>query len=451
MTTASLAIVCIACQGALAAEARFCTHCGTPVEAGAPPLGDTAFAFGCRTCGGHGARLAADRVYCPECRWLRPLHPRYALDVDAFLWRLDADAMNVLRSLGPLTSAAQAASERVGRPWFEASVNGLRLGERQLPDVFALAIRAARIMALPTLPEIYVSGDQMWDATTLGTDTSAFIVLGSVLTNFRGDDLLYILGREMGHVRAGHALWKTVMQFLSGHARHRSIMGDGVMRLLNPAKLVESAIDAPLMAWARHAEITADRAGMLVVGKEEVARRVLTTWTLKSFPLQARISIDAWLEQENAIQPEMTRLSEWTMSSTPYLAGRLRLLKEFAASEPMRGWRAVIAHWTPPMPGPPAPPSGMPNAPAGVRPTTAPDADAVRLVCPQCREAMRIPKSALDGATGPVNVRCPNAACRAVLTVSPRPQAPAAPPPPAAPAATSDAGAMASETKPAEA
>ena len=92
--------------------------------------------------------LPASKVYCAGCRWLRPLGPDYVVPVETFLWRLDADAMRVLRSLGPLTSAAHAISERVGRPWFEASVNGLRLSERQLPDVFAIAIKAARIVGL---------------------------------------------------------------------------------------------------------------------------------------------------------------------------------------------------------------------------------------------------------------------------------------------------------------
>jgi Zn-dependent protease with chaperone function len=365
-------------------------------------------------------------VYCPTCRWLRPLYHRYDVDINAFLWRLDADAMNVLSAMGPLTAAAHAVSERVGRPWFEASVNGLRLSENQLPDVFLTAIRAARILALRYLPEIYISGEQMWDATTLGTDNAAFIVLGSVLTNFKGDDLLFVLGREMGHVRAGHALWKTVMQFVSGRSRHRSIMGDGVLKLLNPAKLVESAIDAPLMAWSRHSEITADRAGMLVVGKEDVARRVLMTWTLKSFPLVPRVNADAWLEQEQTIDGGMTSISEFTKSSAPYLAGRLRLLREFAASEEVRAWRAVVEHWAPaPAPQQPAPP--VASAPAGTPAPAArlqtqsppPDPNSIRLVCPSCKGAMRIPKTALD-AGEPVNVRCPNPSCKTVLTVTPK-------------------------------
>jgi len=418
---------CAGCAAPLAHGARFCIDCGSPVNAGIEQPHYHG-GFGCPACGGGGALLPRDKVYCSTCRWLRPLHEGYDVDINAFLWRLDADAMNVLCSMGPLTAAAHAASERVGRPWFEASVNGLRLSERQLPEIFLTAIRAARIMALRYLPEIYVSGEQMWDATTLGTDNSAFVVLGSVLTNFKGDDLLFVLGREMGHVRAGHALWKTVMQFVSGRARHRSIMGDGVLKLLNPAKLVESAIDAPLMAWSRHSEITADRAGMLVVGNEDVARRVLMTWTLKSFPLVPRVSADAWLEQEQTIDGGMTSISEFTMSSTPYLAGRLRLLRDFATSPEMHAWRAVVEHWSPAPPPQPASPHAGSSSQAGSaarpQPQAPPDPNSIRLVCPSCKGAMRIPKTVFD-AGEPVNVRCPSPSCKAVLTVTPKkPSAP---------------------------
>src|SRR5690606_771371 len=217
--------------------------------------------------GGDGSRLPADKVYCPACRWLRPLGPNYQMPVEAFLWRLDADAMNTLAGIGPLNSAAHGISEKVGRPWFEAAVNGVRLSEQQLPDIFELAVKAARIVGLQHLPEIYISGEQMWDSVTMGSQTSSFIALGSVLTNFRGDDLLYLLGREMGHAKAGHALWNTVVQLLAGRQPgNRSLMSDGMLSFLSPTKLIESGINAPLMAWQRHSAITADRAGLLCVG-----------------------------------------------------------------------------------------------------------------------------------------------------------------------------------------
>lgn len=377
----------------------------------------------CAECGGNGLSLPMNRVFCSSCRWLRPISPDYALPAESFLWKLDADAMNVLRSLGPLTLAARAVSERVGRPWFEASVNGLRLSEKQLPDIFALAVRAARTLSLPYMPEIYISGDQMWDANTLGTDTNAFVVLGSVLINFKEDELLFVLGREMGRVRAGHALWRTVTQLLTGRARHRSILGDGLLKMINPAKIAESALDAPLMAWSRHSEITADRAGMLCAAHPDIARRVLTTWTLKSFPLQSRIDPDAWREQEQAVAGGMSQLAEWTLSNTPYLAGRLRLLDEYARAEQWQGWRAVIEHWLPPIA---AGASGAASVAStngarakASRTPPADDPNLVRLICPHCNEGLRIPRTALTG-TAPVNVRCPNSKCRVVLTVTPK-------------------------------
>ena len=343
------------------------------------------------------------------------------------MWRFDAEAMNVLRSIGPLNSAAHALSERVGRPWFEAQVNGLRLSERQLPDIFALAIRAARIVGLPYLPEIYVSGEHMWDAATMGSNSSAFIALGSVLTMLRGDDLLYVLGREMGHAKAGHALWRTVVNLMTGRQpANRSLMSDGVLSFLSPAKLIESGINAPLMAWQRQAEITADRAGLLVVGKLDVVRRVTLQTTLHSFPLLQRINMDAWIEQEDESDDTATQVAEFAATSMPYAARRLKLMREFAASEDLAGWRRVIDYWAPPLAQPPPPAAGPGAAPLGqpneIPPPPAPRGpppEMVRLTCMACQTPMRVPRSVLQGP-GPANVKCPNPACGKVLSITPR-------------------------------
>jgi Zn-dependent protease with chaperone function len=408
------ALQCPNCAAPADGAGRFCTQCGSAL-AQEPPQQEQYFGFGCQSCGGDGSRLPSDRVYCPTCRWLRPLGPGYDMPVEAFMWRLDADAMNVLRSIGPLNSAAHAMSERIGRPWFEAAVNGIRLSEQQLPDVFALAIKAGRTVGLTHLPEIYISGEHMWDAVTMGSQTSSFIALGSVLTNFRGDDLLYLLGREMGHAKAGHALWTTVVNFLAGRQPgNRSLLGDGVLSFLNPAKLVESGINAPLMTWQRHSAITADRAGLLVVGDPAVARRVTLQWTLHSFPLATRLSMDAWMAQEDAADAGAMQASEFAMTSTPYAARRLKLMREFARDETFQGWRRVIEHW--------APKTGTESKPVAAAPAAAkpqPNVETERLICIACNTPMRVPKADLQGP-GPVNIRCPNPACGKVLKITPK-------------------------------
>ena len=197
--------------------------------------------------------------------------------------------MAKLRSMTTLTSIARSISDKAGRKWVETTFNGVRLSEKQIPDVYALAVKAARILSLPSMPDVYVSGERSWDALTFGSDQNAFIVLGSALvTSFQGDDLLFLLAREMGHCRTGHALWKTVIRFLIGEQRPKQgMMAGGMLSMLDPGKLIEGALEMPLLAWARQAEITADQAGLLAVGNQEIARRVLLTWSLKS-PILSR-------------------------------------------------------------------------------------------------------------------------------------------------------------------
>ena len=394
---------CAACQEVLLHDQPFCTRCGVATKVGTESHPHTG-AWGCPTCGGNGLKLPPKQHFCPGCRWLRPLAPNYHLPVESFQWSFDKQAMDVLRGIGPLNAAASALSNRVSRPWLEASVNGIRLSPDQLPEIFFAGVHAARILALPRMPEIYVSGEQMWDCMTLGGEHEAFVVVGSVLTSLKGIDLAFLLGRQMGHVAAGHALWKSVMQFVSGRQANRTIMGNGVLQFLNPAKIVESAIDAPLMAWARHAEITADRAGAMVVGNKDPARRVLSQWSLKSFPLYNRLNMGA-LERDIAQSDDrQIALSEWTMSSTPYLARRLRLMDEFFESDTLKGWRAIIDHWTRPPPPPPP----------------VPDPNIVRLTCVTCGSPMRLAKKDLEGKEK-AKVKCPNEKCGKVLEITPRP------------------------------
>jgi hypothetical protein len=60
------------------------------------------------------------------------------------------------------------------------------------------------------------------------------------------------------------------------------LLSNGLLNAINPVKLIEGAVEMPLMAWSRQSEITADRAGLLAVGDEALARRVLLAWSIRS-------------------------------------------------------------------------------------------------------------------------------------------------------------------------
>jgi Zn-dependent protease with chaperone function len=357
----------------------------------------------CRVCGGNGQGLPAKSVICTECNWLRPLVPGYQVDLAAFEWAADAKAMAALRKIKPLNAAAKAVSEKVGRRWVEVAFNGVMLGEKQLPHIYGQAVRAARILGVSHMPDVYISGDRAWDCLTFGTERDSFIILGSALAgNFQGVDLLFLLAREMGHCRAGHALWKTVIRFFLGEqGPAKGFMAGGIFNaILSPTHLIGGAIEMPLLAWARQAEITADRAGMLAVGNEEVARRVLLSWSLRSSVMFRQLNIEEWINQQEVEDDYYVKLSEITTSSTPYIGPRLKLLAQYARSPGLKHYLNTISESIRRAAPPPAPKTPIP-------------ANVLRFKCSTCGTPMRVPGSALEGKTV-LPVKCPNNKCGAI-------------------------------------
>jgi Zn-dependent protease with chaperone function len=432
MATTTPLLTCPQGHGAGVPGSRFCNTCGAQlVTASAPVQPPSALSVTapgpsaasqapvCKACGGGGERLDAAENICTECAWLRPLFPGYQLDRSAFLWAQDGQAMTKLQQIPALHTVVRTASDKVGRPWIESTFNGIRLGPKQLPSVWKHAVLAARILGLQTMPDVYVSGDSQWVTYTFGSDTSAFIVLGTaILNNFQNDELLFVLAREMGHCRAGHALWKSVTRFLTGDSGPHGMLANGILHSINPLKLLEGAVELPLLAWSRQSDITADRAGLLAVGDESLARRVLLAWSIKSARLLKLVNIEEWMKQEEASGDQMTRISEMTTSASMYTTRRLRLLG-LAAREPdlmrysqtVQAARKEMATAPKQVPASPA----VPKAPA----------DSLRIVCNKCQGAMRVPFAVLRGKPS-LNVRCPK--CQSVFTLRPKPVHPPTPP-----------------------
>jgi hypothetical protein len=284
------------------------------------------------------------------------------------------------------------------------------------------------------MPVVYVSGARPWDALTFGTDQDAFIVMGSALVScFQRSELMFLFAREMGHILAGHALWKTVIQFMVGEQSASSgMMRNGVAGLLDPSKLIEGAIELPLIAWARQAEITADRAGLLVSSGLTEARKVLMIWALKSPVLYRQINIQAWIEQQEADSEDSNiRLAESVSSSTNYLTRRLKLMQEYDGSTLVQQFRQycmatfrnqvipkVTTEQNEPLATPPVQPESSP-----------PESPKKNLgsnrafSCPKCKRKVYLPQSNLENKspsndTDPsIVIRCPHADCDSVSRV----------------------------------
>jgi len=163
-----------------------------------------------------------------------------------------------------LRTMAGVFSERRLRLLHLASA--VRVGPEQFPTLYRIHVDAARVLDLDEVPELYVAQDPQPNAYTLGLDRP-FVVLTSGLVDLLDDDeLRVVLGHELGHVLSGHALYSTVLFTLMRMTGIASWMPLGTLGL--------RVFVHGLKEWYRKAEVSCDRAGLLVAQDPGAATRV---------------------------------------------------------------------------------------------------------------------------------------------------------------------------------
>lgn len=93
-----------------------------------------------------------------------------------------------------------------------------------------------------------------------------------------------MLAHELGHIKCEHGLWITVANVLS-------IAADAF------SPRAGAAVSAALLRWRRAAELTCDRAALLVCQDPSVALSVILKLTGGTAGLKDELSTDAFLKQ----------------------------------------------------------------------------------------------------------------------------------------------------------
>ncbi|GAC1352641.1 MAG: hypothetical protein NVSMB1_17560 [Polyangiales bacterium] len=192
----------------------------------------------------------------------------------------------------------------------------VRVGERQFPRIHALNVQAAQALGIPT-PTLYICQNPSLNAGTFGTNEDAFILMnGSVVDHFSDAEILDILGHECGHIQNNHVVYLTTLHFLT------NVVNAFIGWFTYPATIA-------LKAWSRRAEITCDRAGLLVCRDLNVSMKGLMKLALGSKKLYDELNLDAYLEQFEDGKKGVGRVTElW--ATHPYLPKRVQALKVFS-------------------------------------------------------------------------------------------------------------------------
>jgi Zn-dependent protease with chaperone function len=191
----------------------------------------------------------------------------------------------------------------------------VRVGPRQFPELYGLASKAAERLSHPQAP-VYVKRQSEMNIYTIGLWQQPIVVITSSLVDqMEPDNLQFFIGREIGHIAAGHIWLRTLLRPLGADV---PVFG----------KLLNSVVFGD---WINRTEFTADRAGF-------IACRSLTTAvsTMLKFGVGVRLfeklDIKEFLDQVNDVSDMRGHLTE-ILAEQPYLTQRIRSLIKFSLSE----------------------------------------------------------------------------------------------------------------------
>ena len=133
------------------------------------------------------------------------------------------------------------------------------------------------------------------------------------------DELLFIVGRELGHIKHGHTRW---------------------LSIIAPCGSAIPGLNLLYGHWQRKADYTADRAGLIACGSLDAAVRAILKLAAGP-PAMRYASAEEFLKQAHEAEgSQLDRIREW-FGTQPHVTSRIRELIQFAASDKYR--RIVLA------------------------------------------------------------------------------------------------------------
>jgi Zn-dependent protease with chaperone function len=197
--------------------------------------------------------------------------------------------------------------------------HAVKVSERQFPRIYGIVRTASETLGIH-VPQVFLVNSPVFNAGTLGTNEDSFIVVHSSLVDqYSDEELLTVIGHECGHIHNSHVAYLTALHYLT------TMAGMFLPWILQPAMIA-------LRGWSRRAEITCDRAGMLVAKNQAAAERAITKLAVGSKKLYEEFNLDAFLEQHGESNQGIGKYME-VFATHPWLPKRVLAMRVFGESQ----------------------------------------------------------------------------------------------------------------------
>ena len=210
-----------------------------------------------------------------------------------------------------------ALSFYLGRSHHQALLKTARRVTSQVMPGPARILQQGISRLQPGEVEVYIAPSQALNAYTFGLTSPKVVVLYSALFEVMDEDeVLFILGHELGHVALGHT-W--LNSLIGGVAGIPSSWGAGAI------------LTMAFLWWNRACELSADRAGLLACGKLDKAVTALIK--LVAGPeANNRLGMEVAYRQIDAEDDTLLGNLGEALGTHPMLIRRIQELRKYAAS-----------------------------------------------------------------------------------------------------------------------
>jgi len=256
----------------------------------------------CRYCGQRNqTKPGARDARCGRCRL--PLsdepHKKFAnLDKEQYIHPADRRALAALKAIPGIDSALKkllvVTGESAIRVIFTASA--VKVTPQQCPDLYAKLQIACTTLGVD-MPDLFVQQNPVANAFTGGVERPVIVLYSQLIERLTDEEVLAVVAHEVGHIHAEHVLYLTAARLIEYLAK-TAVLASPLAGIVK--EILTLTMRTALLAWARRAELSCDRAALLITQDANVIGR--TMMKLAGGTFASKVDYELFLAQARDFQ-----------------------------------------------------------------------------------------------------------------------------------------------------
>lgn len=201
----------------------------------------------------------------------------------------DQKALDALQNMPGLEVIIRKFNSAAIEPLYKIQYTGshTRISKEFYPKIYGLLDKACSVLNMDYRPLLYTRRDDSINAFTVGVENPIIVCNTGTIELLTEDELLFVMGHEVGHIKSRHTLYHQVGLFLP-------MMADLITGL---GSLITLPLQLALYRWERMSKFTADRAGLLACQNFASACRMMMKAAGVPSNYYKDIQIEAFIEQ----------------------------------------------------------------------------------------------------------------------------------------------------------